>query len=285
MYTVKERIEETGGKDYSVFDVISPEGVTVASYSALDYGGGAVGVDNAEYDALEKRIELNAELRSKQVQNTFVSEVVASVNLEQETEALRQRIAELEAFVANAQSLANDATALLNKAEKDIEGLKGAIESALAALDPYLNANSLYTPNVLEAAGFLQKALDGAKPEPTHTPCGTCKDKLIIWQWGIDTGYAHLCPDCVTDYSIEQLESRKYKNVSKFHQYNCNVCKGEGKTWEKFLHGGAGEIVCRKCSGKGKIEEEIKSLTETELVHNHMINKAIEEKRKELGLE
>lgn len=70
--------------------------------------------------------------------------------LNEETEALRQRIAEL---------------------EKQLAAHKEAEELALEALSPYLNANSPYTPDVLEAAGYLRKAL---KPQEDN----------LIWNYG-----------------------------------------------------------------------------------------------------
>lgn len=45
--------------------------------------------------------------------------------------------------------------------------MKDAIENALEALSPYLNANSPYTPDVLEAAGYLNKA---TAPDASATP-------------------------------------------------------------------------------------------------------------------
>jgi hypothetical protein len=198
--------------------------------------------------------------------------------LNEQTSELRQQLAAERAKNAALEAQVTRKTELLKRIY-DLPQIKDIAISILIEdeLDIYAPENS---PKFAKHFEALQAPADAV----THIPCKTCNDKLIIWQWGIDTGYAHICPDCTDDYSIEQLEARKYKNVSKFYQYTCNICKGEGKTWEKFLHGGAGEIVCRKCDGKGKIEEEIKSLTETELVHNHKIDKLIEKKRQELGI-
>lgn len=59
---------------------------------------------------------------------------------------------------------------------KRIAELEGAIERALDALDPYLNANSPYTPDVLAAAAFLREVTDGEKAEPK--PLAVAKFKV-----------------------------------------------------------------------------------------------------------
>lgn len=69
-------------------------------------------------------------------------------------------IPQLQEEIATLKAALNASNAALAEAKSTVRKQQEAMESAIDSLEPYLNANSPYTPAVLEAASYLSHALE-----------------------------------------------------------------------------------------------------------------------------